>query len=108
MTNEKLKTLELIDAADEPLTPETIAANAGVRPQLVVLLARGGWLETVDEAAEEPFLLPASAIVRLRKMQRLRRDLRVNFAGANVILEMVEQMDEMRREMAALRTRFGF
>lgn len=92
---------------DEPLTPERIAAHAGVRVKLVVLLAKNGLLETVDDRAEEPFHLPASAVLRLRKMQRLRRDLGVNFAGAGVILEMVERMDEMRREMAAMRARFN-
>ena len=92
---------------EEPLTPETVAEAAGVRVNLVHLLARNGFLDTIDDRAEESFLLPYESLLRLRKMQRLRRDLRVNFAGAGVILEMVERMNEMRREMAAMRTRFG-
>ena len=78
-----------------------------MRVAVVTLLVENGFLEVAaDFSAKESLLLPATAIVRLRKMQRLRRDLRVNFAGAGVILEMVERMDEMRREMAAMRTRF--
>lgn len=92
---------------DEPLTPETIAETAGVRVKLVVLLVKNGLLETIDDRAEEPLLLPRGAVLRLRKMQRLRRDLRVNFAGAGVILDMVERMDAMRREMAQVRARFN-
>jgi chaperone modulatory protein CbpM len=97
---------EIIDTElDEPLTPEMIAETAGVRVSLVVLLARNGILETVENRTEEP-LLPRRAVLQLRKMQRLRRDLGVNFAGAGVILEMVEQMEVMRRKLAELRARY--
>lgn len=92
---------------DEPLTPETIAEAVGVRVKLVVLLVKNGLLETIDEGVDEPFLLPRGAVLRLRKMQRLRRDLRVNFAGAAVILEMVERMEAMRREVSEMRARFN-
>ena len=104
MTDKK----ELIETGlSEPLTPEAIAEIADVRVSLVTLLVRNGILETVDDRAEEPFLLPRRVILRLRKMQRLRRDLGVNFAGANVILEMVERIEAMRRQMAEMREKFG-
>ena len=103
-----MNTTEIIEThLDESLTPEKIAETVGVRVKLVILLIENGLLETVDDRIEKPILLPRQAIVRLRKMQRLRRDLRVNFAGAGVILDMVEQMEEMRRELAEVRTRFN-
>lgn len=92
---------------DEPLTPDAIAETAGVRVALVNLLVRNGLLETIGDRADEPFLLPRGAVLRLRKMQRLRRDLGVNFAGAGVILDMVEQMEAMRRQMAEMRAKFN-
>ena len=92
---------------DEPLTPEMIAETVGVRVSLVILLVKHGLLETVDDHVEEPILLPRGAVLRLRKMQRLRRDLRVNFAGAGVILEMVERMTALRREMAEIKVRYN-
>lgn len=103
----KQNTTEIIETEfDEPLTPEVLAETTGVRVSLVVLLVRQGLLETVDDRVEEPFLLTRDAVMRLRKMQRLRRDLRVNFAGAGVVLEMVERMEAMRREMAQVRAKF--
>jgi hypothetical protein len=36
-------------------------------------------------------------------MQRLRRDLGVNFTGAAIILDLVERVEEMKRELAATR-----
>ena len=41
-------------------------------------------------------------IARVRSIKRLVDDLGVNLAGAEVILHMREQMDELRREMAVL------
>lgn len=91
---------------DEPLTPEKIAETVGVRVKLVILLIENGLLETVDDGLEDQILLPRHTILRLRKMQRLRRDLKVNFTGAGVILDMVEQMESMRHELAEMRARF--
>jgi hypothetical protein len=92
---------------DEPLTPENIAETVGVRVKLVILLIENGLLETVNDELEEQILLPRHTIVRLRKMQRLRRDLKVNYTGAGVILDMVEQMESMRHELNEMRARFN-
>lgn len=92
---------------DEPLTPEKIAETVGVRVKLVILLIENGLLETVNDELEEQILLPRHTIVRLRKMQRLRRDLKVNYTGAGVILDMVEQMESMRHELNEMRARFN-
>lgn len=90
---------------DEPLTPEIVAETVGVRVSLVTLLIKNGILETIDDRAEKP-LLPCRTVLQLRKMQRLRRDLGVNFAGAGVILEMVERMEAMRRQLAEMRAHY--
>lgn len=92
---------------DEPLTPEKIAETVGVRVELVILLIEHGLLEMVEDQMEEQILLPRQTVIRLRKMQRLRRDLKVNFAGAGVILDMVERMEAMRHELAEMRARYN-
>ncbi len=91
---------------DEPLTLEMVAETTGARVSLVVRLVEAGLLETIGEenAPEEPVLLPRRTVLQLRQMQRLRRDLGVNFAGASVILELVERMEEMKREVEQMLT----
>ena len=59
---------------DEALTCEVVAETVGARRSLVIRLARQGLLETLESTADEP-LLPRRAVVQLRRMQRLRRDL---------------------------------
>lgn len=86
---------------DEPLTFEMVADIVGARRSLVVRLAQQGLIDTVDNESGEQFL-PRRTVIRLRRMQRLRRDLGVNFAGAAVILDLVTRLNEMNRELARL------
>ena len=94
---------------DEPLTVAVVAETVGAKRSLVVRLVEHGLIETVERRtderdAEEP-LLPRRAVVQLRRMQRLRRDLGVNFAGAAIILDLVGRIEQLNREVADLRTK---
>lgn len=84
---------------NEALTCEVVAETVGARRSLVVLLARQGLIETLESKTAEP-LLPRRAIVQLRRMQRLRRDLRVNFSGAAIILDLIARIEQLNRELA--------
>lgn len=89
---------------DEPLSCEVVAETVGARRSLIVRLARQGLIETLESGSDEP-LLPRRAVVQLRRMQRLRRDLRVNFSGAAIILDLVGRIEELNRELAETRER---
>ena len=91
---------------DDPLTLQTLAETTGASRALIARLVRLGVIETVGGVTGEP-LVPRRVVVRLRRMQRLRRDLRVNFTGAAVILYLVERMEEMKRELAEMRRAVG-
>ena len=87
---------------DEPLSCEVVAETVGARRSLIVRLAQQGLIETLESGSDEP-LLPRRAVVQLRRMQRLRRDLRVNFSGAAIILDLVGRIEELNRELAEMR-----
>jgi chaperone modulatory protein CbpM len=87
---------------DEPLSCEVVAETVGARRSLIVRLAQQGLIETLESGSDEP-LLPRRAVVQLRRMQRLRRDLRVNFTGAAIILDLVGRIEELNRELAETR-----
>ena len=89
---------------DEPLTCEVVAERIGARRSLVVRLARAGLIETIESESSEP-LLPSHVVVQLRRMQRLRRDLGVNFSGAAVILDLVKRIELLNRELIEIRRR---
>jgi chaperone modulatory protein CbpM len=89
---------------DEPLTCEVVAERIGARRSLVVRLARAGLIETIESESSEP-LLPSHVVVQLRRMQRLRRDLGVNFSGAAIILDLVRRIELLNRELIEIRRR---
>ena len=81
---------------NEPLTLSMVAEAVGAPPTLLSRLIRLGLLETIAGEAGE-VLLPTRAVIRVRRMQRLHRDLGVNFTGAAIILDMVERIEELKR-----------
>jgi len=89
---------------DEPLTIDVIAETVGAKRSVVVRLAQQGLIETVDAGTDEP-RVPRRMVVQLRRMQRLRRDLGVNFAGAAIILDLVGRIEQLNREVADMQLR---
>jgi hypothetical protein len=90
---------------DEPLTFDVVAETIGARRSLVARLAHQGLIETLESETGEP-LLPRRAVIQLRRMQRLRRDLGVNFTGAAIILDLVGRVKELNQELAEIHGRF--
>jgi MerR HTH family regulatory protein len=84
---------------DQPLTIADVAEIVGARPTLISRLVRLGVLETISDESEEP-MLRSRSVLRLRRMARLRRDLGVNFAGAAVIVDLVDRIEELNRDLA--------
>jgi len=89
---------------DEPLTFDVVAETVGARRSLIARLVQRGLIETLDSGTEEP-MVPRRAVVQLRRMQRLRRDLGVNFAGAAIILDLVGRIEQLNRELAEMHRR---
>ena len=89
---------------DEPLTFDVVAETVGTRRSLIARLVQKGLIETLDSGTEEP-MVPRRAVVQLRRMQRLRRDLGVNFAGAAIILDLVGRIEQLNRELAEMHRR---
>jgi phosphatidylglycerophosphatase A len=90
---------------DEPLTFDIVAQTVGTRRSLVVQLAQQGLIETVEGTEGSEARVPRRVVIKLRRMQRLRRDLGVNFAGAAVILDLVGRIEQLNRELADMHLR---
>jgi chaperone modulatory protein CbpM len=91
---------------DDAITFDVCAETVGARRSLVVRLARHGLIETIESGTGEP-LLPRRAVVQLRRMQRLRRDLGVNFSGAAIILDLVRRIEQLNGELLEMHRRLG-
>lgn len=85
-------------------TLEELADSAGLHPKVVEMLVRSGLIEPSATVGFRPLFAPATE-ERLRRIMRLRRDLGVNLAGAAVILEMREHLQNVQIELERLRRR---
>lgn len=83
-----------------------LARAAGVHPELVERFIEYGLIEPLASEAPNP-VFAISAIERLRRITRLRRDLGVNLPGVAVILDMRERMEQLQKELERLRRRSG-
>jgi DNA-binding transcriptional MerR regulator len=92
------KAIVLSQRNAQRLTLEELAHTARLHPNLIESFVDFGLLEPVGR--DGPHLLfDTSAILRVRAIQRLRRDLGVNLAGVAVILNLTERLRSMQREL---------
>jgi MerR family transcriptional regulator/heat shock protein HspR len=70
----------------------------GVHPQTLRQYERLGLLAP-SRIGSKNRLYSEADILRVRRIQRLTQQLGVNLAGVEIILRLLDDMDEMRREM---------
>jgi DNA-binding transcriptional MerR regulator len=89
-------------AAGQRLTREALAAEVGLHPDLVERFIAYGLLSPVPgEQGARRF--DVKEVRRLRAVCRLRNDLGVNLPGIAVILDLLERIEALKRELASLR-----
>jgi DNA-binding transcriptional MerR regulator len=77
---------------------ETLARLAGVHPLLVSQYVQHGLLDPVEDRGEGGWWFDDTSLLQLRKIQRLRHQLGVNINGVAVVLELLRQIDDLRRQ----------
>jgi MerR family transcriptional regulator/heat shock protein HspR len=83
---------------NQPVYMIGVAAQlCGVHPQTLRQYERLG-LVVPSRAGAKNRLYSESDIRRVRRIQRLTQDMGVNLAGVELILRLLEEMDELRRD----------
>src|SRR5215510_4901646 len=95
-------TLRRIEA--EQLTLESLAACAGVHPALITYFVEYGLLEPNTRTGTQ-WLFNTACIARLHRIERLRRDLGANLPGIAVILDLLDRLSTLQREVEQWRRR---
>ena len=84
---------------DEPVYMISIAAKlCDVHPQTLRMYERVGLIRPQRVSMKNRMYSDAD-IERLRRIQHLTHDMGINLAGVDVILRLLEQMEDMRRQM---------
>jgi chaperone modulatory protein CbpM len=90
------------DAVEEPVELTVIARMAGVQTVLVRRYVEFGLLEPEKPrptaAARAPRFAATSA-ARVARAERLRRDLDLNYAGAVLVVELLDRISELEARL---------
>ena len=83
------------------ITTEELARLARLHPEMVDKLVDWG---LIDPVKWEPRLLfPETAVPRIWRIMRLHRDLGINWSGIGVVLDLLDKIEKLEREIAWLR-----
>jgi DNA-binding transcriptional MerR regulator len=88
-------------ASEELLSQGELARLARLHPEMVEKLIDWGLIDPVEH--EPQLLFHETAVPRIWRIMRLRRDLGINWAGIGVVLELLDKIDQLEREIARLR-----
>lgn len=80
------------------ITAAELCRACSVERTLIERLVGEGILDPVDEQAEE-LRFHYTSVRRTRTIVRLQNDLGVNLAGAALALELLEQIEDLRRQL---------
>jgi hypothetical protein len=81
-------------SAEELVELTVLARRAGVRVSLVRRYLAFGLVEPRAGTSESPLFTPVSA-GRVARAERLRRDLGLNYAGAVLVSELLDRIDDL-------------
>ncbi len=83
------------------VTAGELARLARLHPEMVDKLVDWG---LIDPMKWEPRLLfPETTVPRIWRIMRLRRDLGINWSGIGVVLDLLDKIEELEREITRLR-----
>jgi chaperone modulatory protein CbpM len=84
------------------LTVKDLSRMCAVDERHIVEFVEEGVLNVVEVNAAE-WHFTGAALRRTRRALRLERDLEINLAGVALVLELMEEMERLRRELEARR-----
>ncbi len=85
------------------LTLRELCNDCQVNAEYVIELVEFGVLQPRAGRAPREWVFAGEDLVRLKKAERLRRDLDVNLPGVALSLDLLEEVRELRRRVDELR-----
>ncbi len=106
MSNKALMICELVDDSSHVLTFAELAHRCHVDAECLLELIEEGVLEPTGGGPAD-WRFPPLSIRRVRIALSLQRDLRVNLAGAALAMDLLDELDSLRRRVRFLERELG-
>lgn len=101
-TTDTIITVEF-DDPEGSFTLREICERGECHAEFVIKLVSHGVIEPVRDTPDaRDWAFDLRALARLRKAQRLQRDLKINLPGLAVSLDLLDEVQDMRREVDRL------
>lgn len=85
-----------------------VCERSDCHAEFVIKLVSYGVIAPMDESVERrEWLFGVRALERLQRAQRLQRDLDINVPGLAMALDLLDEVQSLRREMDQLHRRLG-
>lgn len=100
---DQILTVEVSDANGSTFTLREVCERGDCHAEYVIKLVSYGIIAPVEEGPEaRRWQFDVEALNRLQKAMRLQRDLKLNLPGLAMSLELLDEVQDMRREVARL------
>ena len=84
-------------------TLDEMSNTCSVRTEYIIELVNEGIVEPMErQRAQQQWSFTGKSLLRIRKTQRLQHDLGVNLAGAALVLDMLEEIDQLKERLIRL------
>ena len=97
-------TLDLAGASDTVFSLSEICERCGLHAEIITEMVEYGIIAPI-EPTQQRWQFTAAALLRLHRAQRLQRDLELNLPGLALSLELLDEVESLRGEIAELRHR---
>jgi chaperone modulatory protein CbpM len=87
---------ELLDEG-VTLTLREVCHTCGIHAEYVVELVAEGVLQPDPGAAPHAWQFDGIAVTRIQRALRLQQDLRINLPGVALVLELLDEVERLRR-----------
>jgi len=100
---DQILTVEVVDSEGSTFTLREICERGSCHAEFVIKLVNYGIIAPVEDTPEAgQWQFDVAALSRLRKAMRLQRDLKINLPGLAMSLDLLDEVQEMRREVERL------
>ncbi|MDX1819174.1 MAG: chaperone modulator CbpM [Marinobacter sp.] len=100
---DQILTVEVVESEGNTFTLREICERGDCHAEFVIKLVDYGIIAPVEEAPEARlWQFDVPALNRMHKALRLQRDLKLNLPGLAMSLELLDEVQELRREVARL------
>ena len=84
------------------LSMRDICQRCGVHAELVIEMVEYGVVEPAAVDTRRRWLFAGDSLARLNRAQRLRRDLHLDLPGLALSLDLLDEIDALRQQVASL------